>query len=259
MLRKLMFVGLALVFTASMSVAQVFAVSEANLAKQSSLVAKLLISCRAIIAQNQGLFNDPEKGDKGFTGEVYVSKVKEHFRKATGVEVSESDVSSSDPTEKALGTLLVSTKKVIDESQKVLNQKGRGFKKVIPAIVGRRTGYKYTKAMGDGYSLKQTSTIYRNPANRPDAFEIKILKQFEKADYPKGQGTGEVVSNADGSKVYRYMQPLYIKAACLKCHGDPKGTKDIAGRIKEGYKEGELRGAVSVMVPYSSTDLAQSE
>ncbi len=259
MLRKLMFVGLALVFTVSMSAAQVFAASEADLEKQSSLVAKLLISCRAVIAQNQGLFNDPAKGDKGFTGDVYVGKVEEHFQKATGVEISEDDASSSDPTKKSLGTLLVSTKKVIDESQKVLNQKGTGFKKVIPAIVGRRTGFKYTKAMGGGHSLKQTSMKYRNPANQPDAFEQKILKKFEAADYPNGQGMGEVVSNSDGSKVYRYMQPLYIKAACLKCHGDPKGTKDIAGRIKEGYKEGELRGAVSVIIPYSSTDLAQSE
>jgi len=113
--------------------------------------------------------------------------------------------------------------------------------------------------MGSDYYLKQTSLKYRNPANSPDAFEARILKEFEAEDYPKGQGKGRVVDSSDGSKKYRYMLPLYIGAACLKCHGDPKGEKDIAGRIKEGYKEGEVRGAISVMVPYPSEALAQKK
>jgi hypothetical protein len=45
------------------------------------------------------------------------------------------------------------------------------------------------------------------------------------------------------------MVPLYIEKSCLPCHGEPAGEKDIAGRIKEGYKEGDLRGAISVVVP----------
>ncbi len=259
MLRRIIFFGLILVFAVGMSTSRVFAINEKDLENEAGNIAKLLISCRAVIAQNQGLFNDPAIGDKGFTGDVYVGKVIEHFRNATGIEISESDASSSDPLKKTLGTLLVSTKKVIAESQKVLNTKGKGFKKVIPAIVGRRTGFKYNKAMGGGYYLKQTSMKYRNPANHPDAFETKILNEFESADYPKGQGKGEVVTMPDGSKVYRYMQPLYIKAVCLKCHGFPKGEKDIAGRLKEGYKEGEVRGAVSVMIPYASERLANAK
>ena len=250
MLRKLMFICLAIVFAISISGAQIFAADEKKLEEQADLVAKLLVSCRAIIAKNQELFNDAEKGDKGFTGDVYMAQVKEHFKGATGLDVSEDDANSSDSTKKALGTLLVSTKAVIDESQKVLNMKGKGFKNVIPAIVGRRTGYKYNKTMGASYYLKQTSAKYRNPANHPDAFETKILKEFEAPGYPNNQGKGEVVTNSDGSKVYRYMLPLYINEACLKCHGDPKGEKDIAGRIKEGYKLGEVRGAISVMIPY---------
>ncbi len=259
MLRKIIFFVLILVFAVGMSTSRAFAINEKNLENEAGNIAKLLISCRAVIAQNQGLFNNPEIGDKGFTGDVYVGKVIEHFMNATGIEISESDASSSDPVKKALGTLLVSTKKVIDESQKVLNTKGKGFKKVIPAIVGKRTGFKYNKAMGGGYYLKQTSMKYRNPANHPDAFETKILKEFESDGYPKGQGKGEVVTTPDGSKVYRYMQPLYIKAVCLKCHGFPKGEKDIAGRLKEGYKEGEVRGAVSVIIPYSSERLAKAK
>lgn len=249
MLKKLMFIGLAVIFVFSINRDQVFSADTSSLEKQANLVAKLLVSCRAVIARQQKLFNDPEIGDKGFTGDVYIGKVIEHFKGVTGMEISENDASSSDPVKKALGTLLASTKKVIDESQRVLNMKGKGFKNVIPAIVGRRTGYKYNKAMGVGFYLKQTSVKYRNPANHPDAFETKILKEFEAAGYEKGKGHGEIITNSDGSKVYRYMLPVYIEKACLKCHGFPKGEKDIAGRIKEGYKEGEIRGAISVMLP----------
>lgn len=158
-----------------------------------------------------------------------------------------------------MGTLLVSSKTVIEESQQVLNKKGRGFKKIIPAIVGRRTGYKYNKALGAGYNLKQTSIQFRNPANHPDAFEIENLKEFEKNGYPKGKGKGTVVTNIDGSKTYRYMLPLYITSACLKCHGGPKGERDISKKIKEGYKEGEIRGAISLKFPYPPENLAKAE
>ena len=259
MLRKLMFSGLILMFTVGISAAQVFTVDEKDLEKQADLVAKLMVSCRAIIAQNQELINDPEKGDKGFTGEIYVSKVKEHFKNATGIDVFESDASSSDPLKKTLGTLLCCTKEVIDESQKIINMKGKGFKKVIPAVVGRRTGYKFNKVMGNGYYLKQTSMKYRNPANYPDVLEAKYLKEFEETSHQKGKGKGEVIIISDGSKVYRYMLPVYIEPACLKCHGEPKGERDISGHIKEGYKEGEVRGAISVMIPYSSTNLVQAK
>jgi hypothetical protein len=259
MLKKLTYSGLILLLAVFISSAHVFAEVDKDLEKRADLAAKFIVSCRAIIAQQQDLFNNPDIGDKGFTGEIYATKVKEHFKGATGVDVSEEDASSTDPTKKILGVLLVSAKTVIEESQQVLNQKGRGFKKVIPAIVGRRTGYKYNKAMGKGYNLKQTSLKFRNPANHPDAFEKNVLQEFEANGYPKGKGKGDIVTNNDGSQTYRYMLPLYIKPACLKCHGDPKGERDIAKKIKEGYKEGEIRGAISLKIPYSSGKVVKSE
>ncbi|MGR3293602.1 MAG: hypothetical protein ACUZ9M_06265, partial [Candidatus Scalindua sp.] len=104
MLKRIIFFGLILVFAVGMSTSRVFAVNEKDLENEAANIAKLLISCRAIIAQNQDLFNNPEIGDKGFTGDVYISKVIEHFKSASGIEISESDASSSDPVEKALGT-----------------------------------------------------------------------------------------------------------------------------------------------------------
>jgi len=250
MVKRSVLIGLFLVFTILMTDVRVFAVEVKELEKQSDLIAKLMISCRAIIARNQDLFNDTEIGDKGFTGDVYISKAREHFKDATGIEVFESDASSTDPVKKALGVLLVSTKRILDESQKVLNIRGLGFKNVIPAIVGRRTSYIYNKTMGAGYYIKQTSIEYRNPANRPDVFESKIFREFKAPDYPKGKGIGETITYSDGFRVYRYMLPLYIEQECLQCHGEPKGERDITGRVKEGYRLGELRGAISVIIPY---------
>ncbi len=251
MLRKLLFIGMVLVF-ASVLTTRLFAEEEKVLEKKANLIAKLLVSCRAIIAQSQDLINDPEKGNKEFTGDIFISKVKAHFTSKTGLEVSENDAFSADPVKKPLGTLLCSAKAVIDESQKVINMKGKGFKKIIPAVVGRRTSFKYNNEMGVGYYLKQTSTRYRNPANHPDVFESKYLNRFEEPGYPKDKGIGEIITNSDGSKVYRYMLPIFIKPSCLKCHGEPEGEKDISGGVKEGYKEEEIRGAISVMIPYSS-------
>ena len=259
MLKKLMHSGLILLLVAGMLTVHAFAEGDKDFEKRADLAARFLVSCRAIIAQNQELFNNPDIGDKGFTSDVYASQVKKHFKDATGLDVSEDDASSTDLTKKILGVLLVSSKTVIEESQKVLNQKGRGFKKVIPAIVGRRTGYQYNKAMGEGYSLKQTSLKFRNPANYRDAFEKKILKEFEVNGYPKGKGKAEIVANIDGSKTYRYMLPIYIESACLQCHGDPKKERDISGKIKEGYKEGEIRGSISLKFPYPSEKPAKTE
>ena len=252
LLRKFLLIGMVLVF-ASISTARLSADETKYLEKQASLIAKLLISCRSIIAQNQDLINDPGKGDKKFTGEIYAGKIKVHFKDSTGLDISENDVFSADPVKKSLGTLLCSAKEVIDESQMVINMKGQGFKKIIPAVVGRRTSFKYNKTMGVGYYLKQTSIKYRNPANHPDVLETRLLNEFEEPGYPKDKGKGEVITNSDGSKVYRYLLPVYIKHACLRCHGDPVGEVDISGSIKEGYRKGEIRGAISVMVPYSSS------
>ena len=75
MLKRLILSGLILAVTFIPS-AQVFAVEEKDLEKQADLIAKLLVSCRAIIAQNQGLINDPDKGDKGFTENIYIIKIR---------------------------------------------------------------------------------------------------------------------------------------------------------------------------------------
>ncbi|MGH7205242.1 MAG: c-type heme family protein [Nitrospiraceae bacterium] len=44
----------------------------------------------------------------------------------------------------------------------------------------------------------------------------------------------------------RVLLPLFFGKNCLNCHGGPKGERDISGYPKEGGKEGDLGGAISV-------------
>jgi len=43
--------------------------------------------------------------------------------------------------------------------------------------------------------------------------------------------------------------PLFYDKQCLACRGKPKGELDISGYEKEGFKEGDLGGAISVILP----------
>ena len=93
----------------------------------------------------------------------------------------------------------------------------------------------------------------RNKENMPDNWERNQLKKFASIRYPSGVGFGEVEKLTETyDMVYRYIYPLYAEPTCLKCHGDPtnsptKDGKDITGHTMEGYKLGELIGAISVV------------
>ena len=199
------------------------------------LVAAMLVSGRGIVARNQGLINDPAKGDKGFTAEYVEEGMIEGFEKSTGGKIADLDAE----IQKTLQLVLDAAKQAVTINQSRINMKGVAFKGFIPAVFGRITGEILNNRTG--IALKQTTLKPRNTYNKPDTFEEDILKQFESGTIPKGEGYGKMTGNR-----YRYMYPIYIKKGCLKCHGDPKGELDIAGKKKEGYKVGDLRGAISV-------------
>lgn len=94
------------------------------------------------------------------------------------------------------------------------------------------TGWKATRIT----SLKQI-----NPINKPYSWEIEALKSFESGDeeYYK-------IVNEDNITQFRYMIPLVTYKECLKCHGE-EGYK-LGGF---GYKEGEVRGGISVTLNYT--------
>ncbi len=161
---------------------------------------------------------------------------------------------------RAAADQLISTRKVIAEKQKAINTDSHGnfeFKGVIPAIIGREVSENFSQ--NTIFKMKQTSLKYRNPVNKPDAWEIQQLEKFE-AD-ANLKDLSEVAKLDDGSKAFRMMVPLKIDEACLKCHGDPansptKDGKDIAGKQMENYKLGDIRGGISVIAPLATLNAA---
>jgi len=97
-------------------------------------------------------------------------------------------------------------------------------------------------------SVKQTSLKYRNPKNKPDSFEVKILKKFD-----SGEISGQYMEYwKNGGKTYiRTMEPLKITKECMSCHGAPDKVPSIIREnypddLATGYKIGDIRGAISV-------------
>lgn len=167
-----------------------------------------------------------------------------------------------------LAQFLVSARLIVSQLVDVINTHGAkveeplpqgtpyAFKGIIPAYMGRVISEDFFKKTG--IRIKQTTLGKgdfgpRNVYNSPDDWEKEVLTRFYEPSYPKGRGYGEEVE-MEGRKVYRYALPLYITTSCLKCHGDPKTSptgdgKDISGRPMENYVEGEVRGAISVIMP----------
>jgi len=205
-------------------------------------IADYLIAGRVVVAENQQLINDASKDDKGFTPEVYDKQVSREFLKRSGIDIK--SLIPSDNFNKSLIAIHEAAKEVVAGAQSQINEPGKGFKGFIPAIFGKRVGDRFYKK--SGITIKQTSMKFRGDYNKPDDFETVVLNKFEAA----GKGSTYFEEKKFGDfRVLRYMTPLYIEKSCLPCHGEPAGERDISGRIKEGYKEGELRGAISVIVP----------
>ena len=145
-----------------------------------------------------------------------------------------------------LRSLLESQKEVVASYQVVINRLGIGFKGFPPTLFARKAGEQFFEKTG--IKLKLTGTDYRFPGNKPDDFETEVLRMFADSRHPKGQPYGRNTLVA-GKPALRLMQPEYATASCLSCHGSPKGERDITGMRKEGWKEGELAGAISVTMP----------
>ncbi len=223
-----------------------FALTNKELEKQGKLLADFLITGRGTVATVLGKFkiNDAKIGNKGFTAKWFKGEINKRFKEKHGIDIITKNSKSKLPgkTMDYLVILLNASAQVVTNNLDLINMKDVGFKGFIPATYGLQTGKIFTEKTG--ITLKQTTTVLRNTYNAPDKFEKEVLGRMEKSNWKKGK----IVSKTEGNN-FRVMRPIYIKKGCLKCHGDPKGELDVAGRKKEGYKVGDLRGAISVVIP----------
>jgi hypothetical protein len=224
----------------ALSVSPVLAGNEAEVAEHLIDLVKI---GRGVMSEQMSNINDPSKGNKGFTGDYMAAQVLERFKKKTKIDLRIPNVV---PQAGLYLALIQAEKDVVDEAQPIINRQGIGFKGFIPAVFTRKTGEQFYRK--SGVRLKLTGIDYRNANNRPDDFEAEVLRMFSDPRHPKGQ-TYVRNTMVDGKPVLRMMDPEYAGPSCLACHGGPQGSKDITGGRKEGWKEGDLAGAISVVLP----------
>ncbi|MEQ1654619.1 MAG: DUF3365 domain-containing protein [Nitrospira sp.] len=231
------------------AIAPAVAENESMVRETGRLLAVLLDVGRVVIGHNQLLLNDPTKGNKGFTPEVFAQQTIAAFKERTGHDLA--NLSAATVPEMAkplLARLLEESKKTVASYQTVINMPGIKYKGLIPATFGTETGTRFQS--WSGVYMKQTApdSLVRNPKNKPDAFESAEMKKMSEPSFPR-EG-GQVVSAMDeDGKAVRMLLPLFYGKDCLICHGTPKGERDVTGYPREGAQEGDLGGAISVKLP----------
>ena len=105
--------------------------------------------------------------------------------------------------------------------------------KINPAFMTRQLSEIAKKSQGVQFHITSLKPI--RPDNKATELEAKYLRQFELTPL----GKGEFVDDQTGA-FYFYMAPLITEKSCLKCHA------------KQGYKEGDIRGGISVSLPFKT-------
>lgn len=108
---------------------------------------------------------------------------------------------------------------------------GKKLTLVNPAYMTRQVhtlGLKKYGLRGHITSLKPI-----RPENEPDRWEREALEAFD-----KGAKEACEIIPLSGRPYLRYMRPFITEQGCLKCHAS------------QGYKLGDIRGGVSVSVPW---------
>lgn len=112
-----------------------------------------------------------------------------------------------------------------------------------------------------GWAIRRVSLKNRNPKAVPDAWEKTVLEDFDRrqaaGEDPATLEKAEIVSE-NGARTLRYMKALPTQKLCTNCHGsDDQMLPEAKAKLSElypkdlaiGYKEGQIRGALTVKRP----------
>ncbi len=117
---------------------------------------------------------------------------------------------------------------------------GRKLTLINPAYMTRQSHELALKK----YEIKGhiTSLTPIRPENAPDEWEKRALEAFE-----QGENEFSEVITIEHKEHMRFMRPLFTKKGCLKCHA------------QQGYKEGDIRGGISITVPMDEFSASTSQ
>lgn len=160
------------------------------------------------------------------------------------------------------------------EARRVAQRLGGGLQKLLAEELAKggfegaaRVCSEQAQALTDelqgppGSSARRVSLRFRNPKDQPDPYETAILREWE-ARKAKGEAlpeeSAEVSRIAGDQRQLRYLRPIVMQPMCLSCHGNvdqiPAEVQEIVqtrypNDLATGYVAGDLRGAISVMMP----------
>jgi hypothetical protein len=147
-------------------------------------------------------------------------------------------------------------------SQQLKNKLQQGMKAGGPveAIhVCHATAEQISKKVSEqfGWKIARTSLKVRNIKNTADAWEKKVLQDFE-GRMKKGEAVEQlefsaIIDASSSQPVFRYMKAIPTQGICLSCHGEQLST-DVAEKIHQqypedqatGFKLGDIRGAFTI-------------
>jgi len=107
-----------------------------------------------------------------------------------------------------------------------------------------------------GWTIKRSSHKLRNPANKPDTFEARAIKEFQ-VRQANGEMAKDIVMTMttieNGQKTFRMVKAIPTGQPCLACHGE-NIKPEIAAKLDSlyptdqarGFKMGEMRGIFSL-------------
>jgi len=104
--------------------------------------------------------------------------------------------------------------------------------KINPSYMTRQISEIAAEQAGAKFHI--TSLRPLRSENKPTPLEQQALEAFQRGK----QEIGEFIDDTNGTSFF-YMGPLVTEKACMPCHAT------------QGYKEGDIRGGISVTLPFS--------
>jgi uncharacterized protein DUF3365 len=238
-------VGAALVLAAIMSAPAASRTADEDGQIGKSL-ATMLSAVRTVISRNQDRINDPNIGNKGLDAKVVLTEASAIYERTSGAAPASIDPNS--PHGRLIRMQMDAIAEVMDVHQETINRLGVGFKAFIPAVFARLVNEAFGRRAAGIADMKVTAPphLIRNPKVQPDDWELDVIRtQLMSGSWPKNQFYS-ASTEKNGMPAQRMLIPEYYGASCLSCHGSPQGEIDITGFAKEGAKEGDLGGVISI-------------
>jgi len=107
----------------------------------------------------------------------------------------------------------------------------------VPVIAAIKTAQMNANELN--YKFRVPKIEPRNPKNEPTPVELRVLKQM------KQKNLDDFVLKEENQ--VRYFRAIRLTKDCLSCHGNPRGSKDPLGGVREGWKVGEIHGAFEII------------